>query len=228
MRFTINSMLIIFVQFSVQSMQQGKFETRPRSHSDSNKSPRILEFLPFKKKRNSPQSPRMHKSNSEKPSTPRVRFTLPNEEITIPISEKISKAQQQEISQKLLDFAHMDNVQLITSILKEGALVDTRCLKTWMTPLHRAAASNQYKTVATLIQHGANVNVQDNYGNTPLHYAASYDFQAVVAYLLIAHADPYIKNKQDLNTYEFIAKYNPDSSMIDFIKKKLDVIDISL
>ncbi|WP_138984641.1 ankyrin repeat domain-containing protein, partial [Crocosphaera watsonii] len=39
------------------------------------------------------------------------------------------------------------------------------------TPLHNAAMYANKETVEVLINHGADVNVQDNDGNTPLNHA---------------------------------------------------------
>ena len=39
-----------------------------------------------------------------------------------------------------------------------------------MTPLHYAAAVNAHEMEALLLQKGADVNADDKFGNTPLHF----------------------------------------------------------
>lgn len=55
-----------------------------------------------------------------------------------------------------------------------------------VSPLHIAAANNQYETVAKLLGNGADPNTQTPAGMTPLHSAADQGFRDVVD-LLLAH-----------------------------------------
>jgi len=62
--------------------------------------------------------------------------------------------------------------------------------------LHIAAASGNIAIVQMLKEHGAHINVQDDSGDTPLHYATREGQQAVVRYLLMeCGADPLAKNE---------------------------------
>ena len=47
-----------------------------------------------------------------------------------------------------------------------------------------------------LISNGANTNVKDEYGNTPLHYASLYGKSKVVKYLINKGADINKKNNK--------------------------------
>ena len=55
--------------------------------------------------------------------------------------------------------------------LDEGVNVDVRGAQD-RTPLHRAVGGNNSDIVAALIERGANVNLSDKGGKTPLHWAA--------------------------------------------------------
>ena len=60
--------------------------------------------------------------------------------------------------------------------------------------LHMAAAFNQYKTVRYLILKGAFVNIQDDAGWTPLHYAALQGNTEVCKYLISVGANTFIRS----------------------------------
>ncbi len=63
--------------------------------------------------------------------------------------------------------------------------------KSWhrRSALHWVALLGDTQSVAYLIEHGANVNVRDKYGNTPLHYASSDGYENAVKLLIEAGAD---------------------------------------
>jgi len=61
--------------------------------------------------------------------------------------------------------------------------------------LHSAASAGDAERVRELLKKGADPNVRDEYGNTPLHVAA-YEGHVDVVRLLLEHgADPTVKNK---------------------------------
>lgn len=79
------------------------------------------------------------------------------------------------------------------------------------TALHHAASINttlieDLKNVRLLVENGADVNVQNDQGETPLHLAVMNCDEELVSYLLSVGANAYLKTKYGAN-YENIAFY---------------------
>ena len=79
-----------------------------------------------------------------------------------------------------------------------------------ITMLGRAALNNEVAMARTLIARGANVNVVDKLGMTPLLWAASSDFgdPAMIELLLKSGAKTDARNKDGLTALELARKYN--------------------
>lgn len=68
---------------------------------------------------------------------------------------------------------------------------------------------SQMPVVEFLVQRGANVNHSNATGNTPLHFAMSYDASGKMGeYLINNGADDTIENKQGLSPCEYYALCN--------------------
>jgi ankyrin repeat protein len=68
----------------------------------------------------------------------------------------------------------------------------------------QACQGGHKRIVKLLIKSKAEINTQDKKGNTALHYASTYGFQAVVDYLLGKEADVSITNAQGKSCLEGI------------------------
>jgi hypothetical protein len=96
-------------------------------------------------------------------------------------------------------------VEIVRMLLAAGADPNAAGNMRRSTPLHYAAdgcitgrawnAQRQVKTIRCLLDHGANIDVQDKNGATPLHRAVRTRCAAAVNCLLKAGADPKARNK---------------------------------
>ena len=77
-----------------------------------------------------------------------------------------------ECGYKALHYACINNSspEVFSCLLEKGADINA-CLNDGMTPLMIAAEDSLVNVVTFLIKQGANVDLQDNYGKTALHYA---------------------------------------------------------
>lgn len=75
-----------------------------------------------------------------------------------------------------------------------------------VTPLHEAMAGDGANLIAAeeLIVAGADVNAQDDWGNTPLtrHYSSLFEYDEIVPFLLKHGADPRIRNRHGENAID--------------------------
>jgi len=82
-----------------------------------------------------------------------------------------------------------------------------------LAPLHRAAAFGPVEMVTDLLHAGAEVNVRDSRGLTPLMFAVAVDHAQpeIVRTLLGAHADPNLKDNTGETALDWAAKFgNPE------------------
>jgi len=96
-------------------------------------------------------------------------------------------------------------VELTRLLLASGADPNAKANHRASSPLHYAAdgyviapawdGRKQVATIRCLIDAGANVNLQDKNGATPLHRAVRTRCAAAVRFLLGAGSDPFLKNK---------------------------------
>lgn len=61
-------------------------------------------------------------------------------------------------------------------------------------PIHAATIGGSLEIVKFLIENGADVNIQNRYGDTALHFAVHHNRSFILTELLKAHADPLIQN----------------------------------
>lgn len=96
-------------------------------------------------------------------------------------------------------------VEIVRLLLTAGADANAATNHRHSTPLHYAAdgyingpawdPKRQVKTLATLLDAGADIHAQDKNGATPLHRAVRTRCAAAVDYLLSVNASPTLKNK---------------------------------
>jgi hypothetical protein len=96
-------------------------------------------------------------------------------------------------------------VEIVKALVKAGADANAAKNMRKSGPLHYAAdgfitgpvwdAKRQVVTIRCLLEHGADIHLQDKNGATPLHRAVRTRCAAAVKFLLAAGANPTMKNK---------------------------------
>jgi ankyrin repeat protein len=107
--------------------------------------------------------------------------------------------------ENLLHFCiNYDRFDFITLILKKKINVNVQEDTLGLTPLHMAITKNNINTIQLLINHGAQINLQDFYGNSSIHYAVSEKNEDVIQ-LLFKYQPNYnltnIEGKTALHVY---------------------------
>ena len=100
-------------------------------------------------------------------------------------------------------------------------------------PLCQAVRAGHVKIVALLLQYGANPDLQDNDGNTALHYAILNscvamlkslrdDNFAIARQLLSYNANPLIENKSGISPLALVTKYCETSDNYKIIFEQMN------
>ena len=113
--------------------------------------------------------------------------------------------------------ATMGNIEAVKQHLADGVDVDA---KSWgFTPLHSATDEGHKEIVELLIADGSVVHVNDCFGFTPLHDAATGAGHKEIAELLIAEgADVNAKTKDNTTPLDLAIKYN-NPELADLLRK---------
>ena len=88
-------------------------------------------------------------------------------------------------------------------------------------PIHAATIGGHINIVKFLIENGADVNIQNRYGDTALHFAVHHNRSFILTELLKSKADPTIKNhvfKTPIDIAEDQKKLNYVEEMKSYIQ----------
>ncbi len=83
---------------------------------------------------------------------------------------------------------------IVKYLISKGANVNSKSTYFQFSPLISTIKNDYLKTAEILIRNGANVDAQDVFGRTALHYTAMYGFDASADMLLYYDANPEIKD----------------------------------
>jgi len=96
----------------------------------------------------------------------------------------------QYTNQFLLDTVVYGNADLVRNLLNTSNInINAQHISTGYTALMTASAYNHLEIVCTLLNHGANANIQDYMGQTALIWAVKNNYQEIVRILLESGAD---------------------------------------
>jgi ankyrin repeat protein len=106
----------------------------------------------------------------------------------------------------LYELATTYPVDVLETLIRAGAIVNFRA-PDGSTPLHHAASGNtdpKARAIHALVQHGAELDAQDNQGFTPLHAALERTMSTAAQTLLDLGADPTIRDHEGRTPVELI------------------------
>ena len=117
----------------------------------------------------------------------------------------------------LMDIALMDkNNSLLSYALDKGFNPNNK-LASGNYPLLSAFSKLNMGAVTSLVKAGANVNISDRYGNTPLHLAAQRGDRTIAALLIANGADVFAKN-DDGKSARKVAKKAKEKALSKWLK----------
>ncbi|NEN76625.1 ankyrin repeat domain-containing protein [Pelistega sp. NLN82] len=133
-----------------------------------------------------------------------------------------SKLNELEVEELIVEANFDNNITLLKVIFLEKKIADINKITDFdkWNYLHRVLCyfTPSLDLIKFYIDNGVNINAQDVYGMTPLHYALrSKNVEAAIA-LLEAGADPNLPNRDGLIPL----------SMIGYIPDRLDVLELML
>ena len=98
-------------------------------------------------------------------------------------------------NENLLQYAILfDKYDFIPYILKKKINVNNQDITNGLCALHQIVIKNKIEIVQMLINYGANINIQDYYGNTAIHYSIS---------------------EENVEILHLLLQYNPNLNLID-------------
>lgn len=120
--------------------------------------------------------------------------------------------------------SHSTNIRIfnyetyIKQWLKRGYHIDDVIKTGGLTRLHLAAEEGNVEKISVLLNYGANINVRDNLGSTPLYDSIIYNHFEVYKELILRGADINKIDERDTPIIYLIARRVNDRRFIDLLK----------
>ncbi|MCF6442125.1 ankyrin repeat domain-containing protein [Pseudoalteromonas luteoviolacea] len=111
------------------------------------------------------------------------------------------------------------NAEKVRALIQSGALINRQCKQGWAA-LHCAAQTNCCATASLLLEAGADLELRDVFGNTPLWRAtmSCKGDGSVIELLLCAGANPNAENKSGVSPV-LLAKTIGNDNVAQFYEK---------
>jgi ankyrin repeat protein len=119
----------------------------------------------------------------------------------------------------ILEAIRFGRVDELNKYLVHGHGIDEPIGPNWPSALHAAAFFSDERIVAMLLDRGASCEIQDDYGNTALHLAATTGSTNTIA-MLLPYSNPYQTNCRGRTPLHNVAKNNKSS--VDAVSKMLE------
>jgi len=107
-----------------------------------------------------------------------------------------STAETEKDIGSIWEAAQKGDLEFIAAHADSGGNINTPEPTGGSSPLLIAALHGQLEAARILIEHGANIQKQNNDGSTPLHVAAFFGYREIVELLLAEGADPNLENNK--------------------------------
>jgi ankyrin repeat protein len=117
--------------------------------------------------------------------------------------------------------AYSGNLEVVRILIEYNPADINARDKTGLTPLLWVSASHNHKdgsVTQLLLEHGADINTQNEYGGTPLHYASDYGALEVVRVLLEHGADVEVKRNDGQTALQIAAARGYDE-VVELLRK---------
>ncbi|PRP80186.1 ankyrin repeat-containing protein [Planoprotostelium fungivorum] len=108
----------------------------------------------------------------------------PSAKTTPTTTPTITRRMDQQNVSLFLEAARTNNPKRVESFLRSGIPIDVRDEVNGSTALHYACLKGHRQTIEILVQNGANVNVRNNRGVTPLFYLVECRYDVMAVYLI--------------------------------------------
>lgn len=104
--------------------------------------------------------------------------------------------------------AKYENTEYLQVILENGGDPNAIVNEQWGVPvIQRAIMTRNFDAVKMLLEHGADINIQDKAGQSPLLNAVMATMYEIAWYLLRAGADPTLKDNQNVGPVDVIIRF---------------------
>jgi ankyrin repeat protein len=122
----------------------------------------------------------------------------------------------------LLNAAEAGDLDRVRLLIKQGTPINARSphIKFGWTPLIAAIYADQTNVAHYLVEAGADINLTDNGGETPLMWATSRGDDGVdmVRYLIVHGADLYAKDNYGATAFSYVRSDPPKPKLVEVLE----------